>query len=55
MVKVIVNLISWAMALAFLGQLVEMRDLFRDEAVKVHRHGLMNLSSWNSKLVGPTK
>ena len=53
MAKLIFNLVSWALALAFLGQLVEMRNLFRDEAVKSHRHGLMNLSHWNHKLVMP--
>lgn len=55
MAKLLFNLVSWALALAFLGQLVEMRNLFRDEAIKAHRHGLMDLSHWNHKLVGPTK
>ncbi len=49
-VKFILNLIAWAMALAFLGNLPEMTRMFRDKAVAAHSRGLLSLGALSREL-----
>jgi hypothetical protein len=51
MLKFIVNLIAWGMAAACAGTLAYVLHDVKSAAIESHRHGLMNLSRWNQRLL----
>lgn len=50
MTKLILNLLSWVMAVGAAGTLVDSVALVKREASKSHQRGLISLGKWNKKL-----
>lgn len=51
--SIVLGVVKWALVIGIAGGLTDLTLSMKDEAVKAHKAGLVNLKQLNKVLVGP--